>query len=73
MLNKFRLTKCKAVSTPMEAGANLRRTRDPRRLEAMRMRGVTICEAIGCVLWRYDKRGRCALRSENPLAFIQNP
>jgi len=52
MVNKFRLTNAKPVSTPMEMGAQY--TKEARAIDTTQerhMRGSDV-EAIGCVLWR---------------------
>ena len=75
MLNKFRLTNAKPVSTPMEAGAQFTKDQGPSSpTQAMRMRSVPYAEAIGCVLWPVMiTRPDCAFAVGILSQFIQNP
>jgi hypothetical protein len=75
MLNKFRLTNAKPVSTPMESGALFTKDQGPSMpTQAMRMRGVPYVEAIGCVLWPVMiTRPDCAFAIGILSQFIQNP
>jgi hypothetical protein len=75
MLNKFRLTNAKPVSTPMESGAHFTREQGPSTpTQAMRMCGVPYAEAIGCVLWPVMiTRPDCAFAIGILSQFVQNP
>jgi hypothetical protein len=75
MLNKFRLTNAKHMSTPMEAGAHFTKEQGPStHTQAMRMWGVPYAEAIGCVLWPVMiMRPDCAFTIRILSQFIQNP
>jgi len=69
MLNKFRLTNAKPVSTPWKQVPNFRRNRD---LDAYAKQCECVACHIGgnwmCVMAGYDNVADCALRS-NPLAI----
>ena len=52
MVEKFRLTSAKPVSTPMEPNAQLTTQQSPSTLnQTTRMQGVSYSEAIGSILW----------------------
>jgi hypothetical protein len=75
MVEKFRLTNAKPVSTPMEPGAQFSIDQCPSTLnQSAKMRGVPYSEAIGSVLWpvvvsRPDAAFAVGVLSQ----FIQNP
>ena len=75
MVNKFRLTNAKPVSTPMETGAQYTKDQGPSTpTQERRMRGIPYAEAIGCVLWpviisRPDAAFAVGILSQ----FVQNP
>ena len=75
MVEKFRLTSAKPVSTPMEPGAQFSIDQSPSTLnQTARMHGVPYSEAIGSVLWpvvvsRPDAAYAVGILSQ----FIQNP
>jgi hypothetical protein len=75
MVEKFRLTGAKSVSTPLEANCNLSKTQCPSTPnQVARMKGVPYSEAIGSVLWptvvsRPDTAYAIGILSQ----FMQNP
>jgi hypothetical protein len=75
MVEKFRLTNARPVSTPMETGAHFTIDQCPSTLnQSARMHGVPYSEAIGSVLWpvvvsRPDAAYAVGILSQ----FIQNP
>jgi hypothetical protein len=75
MVEKFRLTNAKPVSTPMEPGAQFSMDQCPSTLnQTSKMQGVLYSEAIGSVLWpvvvsRPDAAFAVGVLSQ----FIQNP
>jgi hypothetical protein len=75
MVEKFRLTNARPVSTPMEPGVQFSIDQSPSTLnQSGRMRGVPYSEAIGSVLWpvivsRPDAAYAVGVLSQ----FIQNP
>ena len=75
MLNKFRLTNAKPVSTSMESGAHFTKEQGPSTpTQAMQMRGVPYAEAVGCVLWPVMiMRPDCAFAVGILSQFVQNP
>jgi hypothetical protein len=75
MVEKFRLTNAKKVTTPMEPGAQFSKEQGPfTPTQAMQMQGVPYAEAVGSVLWpvivsRPDAAFAIGILSQ----FIQNP
>jgi hypothetical protein len=75
MVEKFRLTGAKPVSTPMEPGSQFSVDQSPSSLnQVTKMRGVPYMEAIGSVLWpvvvsRPDAAYATGILSQ----FVQNP
>ena len=75
MVEKFRLTGARRVSTPMEMNAQFTKEQCPSTVnQVARMKGVPYSEAIGSVLWpvvvsRPDAAYTVGILSQ----FIQNP
>ena len=75
VVDKFKLTNAKHVTTPMESGAQFSKEQGPSTpTQAMRMRGIPYAEAIGSILWpvvvsRPDAAYAVGVLSQ----FIQNP
>ena len=75
MVEKFRLTNAKPVSTPMDPGSQFSIDQCPSSLnQAAKMRGVPYSEAIGSVLWPVVVSHPDAAFAVGVLSqFIQNP
>ena len=75
MVDKFKLTNARRVTTPMEHGAQFTKEQGPSTpTQAMHMRGIPYAEVIGSVLWpvvvsRPDAAYAVGVLSQ----FIQNP